>query len=478
MAKMNDVLQKIKKTMKKIGDSGCMRGWERKHFTSRHAEAAEKVCSSKQPSRERNRLRKPRPPEDVSCSPKIKGTYCSDSRPKSPAEDEPHLSRDDGAGNTMAAVFPNAAVSKQLQQAVLQNRAMRKEEQRTDTRLDELDQESAKLGRQIRRLAKEIDKISQECTEDDGKQLPELRQKLSVAQQKQAGIDEQRQAAEQALQSGWREQRLDVHLLFAAFDEIFVASNVLEPESDEDDTLSQSSANECARPDGEHESYPEANTAGADIADVQNAVLDAPDDESKAKALIEHYLSMGMKLRAMENYLERRDEYLAIGVEERERKIGEGEEVQSQEAFDHYQLELIRSWTRDIAEAEAEVEQAKEAVIAAGLQIPGSQVTSGFVDDVNDGYRLSEDEAMRRATNPVRVQKWVDGLPDPEPPSPADRFPLPEEGICDGSGSLAEGVEVDDWDAHSVDICDSWSLVADGAEKRRIDKWRRICGLD
>ncbi|KAK3714046.1 hypothetical protein LTR37_008075 [Vermiconidia calcicola] len=447
MAKMNDIFQKIKKTMKK-------------------------------PSRERNRLRKPRPPEDISRSPKTKDTDCSDGHRKSHAKYEPHLSRNHDGGNTSAAVFPNASMSKQVQQAVLQNRAMRKEEQRTDTKLDELDQEFAKLGRQIRRLVKEIDKILQECIEDEGKQLPELRQRLSVAQQKQVEIDEQRRAAEQALQSGWRDQRLDVHLLFAAFDEILVASNIIEPEADEDDKLSQHSANLCARPDGEHESYPEADMAGADITDVQNAVIDAPDDDSRAKALIENFLSMGMKLRAMENYLERRDEYLAIGVEERERKIGEGEEVESQEAFDHYQLEMIRSWTRDIVEAEADVEQAKEAVIAAGLQIPGSQVASGFVDDVNDGYRLSLDEAIKRATNPVRVQKWVDALPDPEPPSPASSDSLPEDSICDRSESLAEGVEVDDWDAQSVVICDSWSLVADGAEKRRIDKWRRICGLD
>ena len=37
--------------------------------------------------------------------------------------------------------------------------------------------------------------------------------------------------------------------------------------------------------------------------------------------------------------------------------------------------------------------------------------------------------------------------------------------------------EEDEWEASDIEISDSVSLVAEGAERKKIDNWRRVCGV-
>ncbi|KAK4635977.1 hypothetical protein CLAFUW4_00101 [Fulvia fulva] len=64
-----------------------------------------------------------------------------------------------------------------------------------------------------------------------------------------------------------------------------------------------------------------------------------------------------------------------------------------------------------------------------------------------------------------RVQKWIQSLPEAGIPS------RELEALVD---TVKPAEALDDWDAAEVEICDSWSLMADGARRRRIDKWRAL----
>lgn len=97
-------------------------------------------------------------------------------------------------------------------------------------------------------------------------------------------------------------------------------------------------------------------------------------------------------------------------------------------------------------------------------QVPGSEVDSGFADDGADGYRLSFDEAMKASIDPVSILTWIGDLPSSESASGL-------EWEC-----LYDAIALQDCDVYSVDICDSRSLVAEGPERGRIDRWRRDIG--
>lgn len=64
-------------------------------------------------------------------------------------------------------------------------------------------------------------------------------------------------------------------------------------------------------------------------------------------------------------------------------------------------------------------------------------------------------------------------------PSPTVRLWLDKvpEGVEVGSPSFGDGARSDteEWEAEEVGISDSVSLVAEGRERARIDRWRKAC---
>ena len=131
--------------------------------------------------------------------------------------------------------------------------------------------------------------------------------------------------------------------------------------------------------------------------------------------------------------------------------------------LDHEQLIETRELTRALAEAELEYYTAKDAAVAKGVHL-GPDIESGFVDDPEDDYTLSQETETQIFADSARVKKWLNGVLDTE--------------RMDKEGSELEDInwpDLDTWDAHSVDICDSISMRAEWPWRRRIEKWRAAC---
>lgn len=111
--------------------------------------------------------------------------------------------------------------------------------------------------------------------------------------------------------------------------------------------------------------------------------------------------------------------------------------------FDQYELRETRRLTRAVARAESDLAKAKAACLAADVDIASSNLESGFRDDVDDGYRISEETEMIASADPDFMRGWLDQIPDL---SAADQ---------DNAAIIApDDVDVDDWDAKSVEIED------------------------
>ena len=161
-------------------------------------------------------------------------------------------------------------------------------------------------------------------------------------------------------------------------------------------------------------------------------------------------------------------------AEERRHKIDAGESVEPQFEVDMDQLNYTQRVTRGVIDAEAEYEEAKAAALAGGIEL--SDVESGFLDQPDDGYRVSSEDEEATSIDRRGIQIWVERLPGAE--SELWNTWLASQAALRCSEMLAGGVEVDNWDAKPIEICDSASMVAEGPWRRRIDKWRAMCGLE
>lgn len=134
--------------------------------------------------------------------------------------------------------------------------------------------------------------------------------------------------------------------------------------------------------------------------------------------------------------------------------------VLPQSEFDRIFVRNISVLTRALINAEAEYEDALGR--ARALRIIGNDFDqeSGFVDHDEDGYRESFEADMAAGADTLFIDHWMEAT---------------EESENQGDDPLIE--ETDDWDARTVDISDSISLVAEGRERVRIDRWRERCGL-
>lgn len=141
---------------------------------------------------------------------------------------------------------------------------------------------------------------------------------------------------------------------------------------------------------------------------------------------------------------------------------GRGEEVPDAtvEDFDLRMLKHYQDLTRELIEAEAALAEAKAAALGAGLPVGQEDAASGFLDDVEDGYRVSFEAELAESVPAEKLDGWLSGIPDVASPNERTH------------------AEVDEWETQTVGISDSISCVAQEVERRRIDKWRSGCGYE
>ncbi|KAI7185866.1 hypothetical protein KC363_g6918 [Hortaea werneckii] len=138
---------------------------------------------------------------------------------------------------------------------------------------------------------------------------------------------------------------------------------------------------------------------------------------------------------------------------------GEQARDASVEDFDARWVVRIQKMTREVIEAEEAMTEAKRALVDAGIDLFQEDQESCFVDTADDGYLGDHEERLVAQVPGEKIDGWLKEVPDRS------------------SSMSVDGRDADEWDVSDVDIGDSASTIAEGADRRRIDKWRRICGL-
>jgi hypothetical protein len=121
--------------------------------------------------------------------------------------------------------------------------------------------------------------------------------------------------------------------------------------------------------------------------------------------------------------------------------------------------------TRDLINAEAAYAAVKRSAFEAGVPLPfedNETVCEAMDEDDGVGYTISKEQELVASVPSPTVRRWLDKVP---------------EGVEVGSPSFGDGgrSEADEWEAEEVGISDSVSLVAEGRERARIDRWRKAC---
>jgi hypothetical protein len=96
------------------------------------------------------------------------------------------------------------------------------------------------------------------------------------------------------------------------------------------------------------------------------------------------------------------------------------------------------------------------------LPFEDNETVCEAMDDEGLGYTISKEQELVASVPSPIVRRWLDKVPEGvevESPSFGDR----------GRS------ESDEWEAEEVGISDSVSLVAEGRERARIDRWRKAC---
>ncbi|KAK3112385.1 hypothetical protein LTR53_011403 [Teratosphaeriaceae sp. CCFEE 6253] len=194
---------------------------------------------------------------------------------------------------------------------------------------------------------------------------------------------------------------------------------------------------------------PSLSPADQAIAGLKEVYWDAQRDLQHAQALFDH--------RVDTRALELQARHFAVAQDQ-------PAEDDSPEAFDLRWFVRIQELTRGVIDAEASVAEARAALLEAGGRLDERDQESGFGDHASDGYRMSLEAAwVVDAQGDEKVRGWFDGLPDL-----VNMIPIEDDADSD--------VDVEGWDARSVDVEDSASFVAEGTARRKIDKWRQTCG--
>ena len=164
-------------------------------------------------------------------------------------------------------------------------------------------------------------------------------------------------------------------------------------------------------------------------------------------------------LASRQNAFDNRHVKYARALDDFQEARADGTTSCTQTEFDCLAVGGTRKLTRALIDAEADYERAAERAKALGVLYNADDQESNFISDISDGYHVSEEASMRAAVNRTFIQYWNDTI------------------VGSGPEELDEPPEPDDWDAETVGISDSVSVVDHSRNRKRIDRWREMCGL-
>ncbi|KAI7367992.1 hypothetical protein KC354_g2998 [Hortaea werneckii] len=359
----------------------------------------------------------------------------------------------DGSKPCMA-IIPSTDLAIRLEETIVESREVSDAEDNYLPKITKLSDMCDSFEEEIKDIRSAVVKFKTHSSNSDvERRIEKLDQRAAQLEKKRDWAEKKKNDCERLLKNKQATQRSNVLYMLAYLDDAFV-----------DNTASYREAfgldeNPPKTPWALDERSLQSQSSGIPIWEDPDYDLyeSAPKEATtEAEAVIWSYESAMTRLRAMQRDFDDREERFEREARDRMERQAAGEEVESDVAFDHRQIQKTRELAQRLTEAEDLLEAAKTNAVALGVQIPASEIESGFVDDVDDGYRISSEVREAASVDKDSITKWMTGIP--------------EENLEERTD-----VDLDDWDCHSVAISESGSMVAGGSDRRRIDKWRSMC---
>ena len=174
-------------------------------------------------------------------------------------------------------------------------------------------------------------------------------------------------------------------------------------------------------------------------------------EEMERKAVLFHF---------MRHAFDERNEDLGKELDEYLQAVQDGTCDLPQSDFDRMGVEMLQARTRDYIDAEIAYEEVKTRARALRLLDNEFDQDSNFIDDPDDGYRESHEAEMMDRVDEDFIEGWRAKIINSQ-----------------DMGNLEEQLEADDWEAKTIGISDSISLVDYTRNGARIERWQEICRL-
>ncbi|KAK5127692.1 hypothetical protein LTR08_004337 [Meristemomyces frigidus] len=388
-------------------------------------------------------------------------------------------------GKVCVGILPSYDLSSRLQSAVFQHRKAKAVEGMIDGELDALDKSLHTVHGEVERLGRLIVEIQQSDTDEDRLALAEMQRDVTALHHKKAECLRSRDNIQNRMDEMYVAFRQDQYNLFEQLDALLVECALLPPDPLIGCASVASTSSDVERPreTSTRSLDPKLHSASIDpglnrkpgIDDLKRAQPIQRDLDIEQSAVVKdpkpellyNFRTQRRNLHHAVEALDDRHETFDKEADVRDRELAEGINVETNTELELRQLQDTQKLTRRVIDAEKAYEEAKTAAIAAGIQLHGSDIESGFIDDADDGYRVSLEEELCRSIDSTRMLKWLQQLPEPQQDGSGTEY--------EPANTPADEGDSDDWDVRTVEISDSSSMVAEGPPRKRIDRWRAIC---
>ncbi|KAI7217192.1 hypothetical protein KC333_g4367 [Hortaea werneckii] len=382
----------------------------------------------------------------------------------------------DGSKPCMA-IIPSTDLAIRLEETIIESREVSDAEDIHLPRITKLGDMYENFEEEIKDIRSAIAKFQKHSSHSDvERRMEQLSQRASRLEKKKNWAEKKKSDYERLLKKKQTTQRSNVLYMLACFDDAFVESKLVDPLPPVEPVTQAKSKIAFSDTASYREAFgldevPQEMSKALDKKSLQSRssgipIWEDPDYDlyepsaTKAtkdtEAVIWRYESAMTRLRVMQQDFDDREQRFEQEAWDRMERQAAGEEVESDLAFDHRQIQKTRELANRLTEAEDLVEAAKTDALAMGVQVPDSDIESGFLDDMDDGYRISSEAREAASVDKGSIAKWMNEIPEED-----------FEGMTDA--------DVDEWDCRSVAISESGSMVAEGSDRRRIDKWRSMC---
>ncbi|KAK3055554.1 hypothetical protein LTR09_003474 [Extremus antarcticus] len=367
-----------------------------------------------------------------------------------------------------AALLMTIALSQAVKRAVDAQRIFTKVEMQAEIEEDEINDLENKIISEISNHEMRLCTLENDETSEGVEQKLSLGKELDILGLMQRNTDARRRGLDFQLKRQAKELRRCQGELSSVMEEAFIDANLLEPALEKllptpqviDLQTEYQSFCEELRWNAEND-----HLVFIEPLDMTEDKYERPPVSAEEQArddLLNTYWRAQQRLQEAEAHFDNRERQRYQELQANFDAADRGEETldATPDDFDLRWVQHVQNLTHELVEAEAAFTAAKQECVEAGVDVCDDDRISGFVDDAGDGYRMSFEQDQVASVPSTKIRTWLSSVDELASPSYHEPGGLP-----------------DDWDAEEADISDSRSLVAEGSDRRRIEKWRQICGL-